>query len=102
MVTLNVSTLDYFGEVSQNKFPPKRKEKTTIQNLTQGTKTLQLSYGRGYLVTYLLIFDMETLKVSNLDKFREIFSKYLAPQKNKKKCHHTEFNSGHQDASFEL
>ena len=43
-------------------------------NLTQGTKTLHLSYGRGYLVTYLLMYDMATLNVSNLDTFRDVSS----------------------------
>ena len=43
-----------------------------------------MGYGRGYPVTYLLIFDMATLKVSNLDKFRKVFSEHSSPQNKKK------------------
>ena len=96
-----VSNLDKCRDIFSKYLSPQKKIFFTIHNLSQGTKTLHMSYGRYYSVIYLLTCDTATLKLSNLDKFREVFSKYLSPQ-TKTKCHHTESNTGHQDVSFEL
>jgi hypothetical protein len=52
MVTLKIADLDQFR---------------TIQNLTQSTKTLHLSYDRSYSVTYLLICDIRPLSGYDYD-----------------------------------
>jgi len=76
MATLKMSNLDNFrGSFLKITSDQKEKKYITNDNLIQDTKTLHLSHGRGFLVTYSIRLDMATLKMSNLDHFREVFPK---------------------------